>query len=282
MKVAVTGGSGKLGRATIRSLLHAGHEPISFDLVPPVTSLCPWSVIDFTDYGQVQEALTAVDWRHTGVDAVVHLAAIPGIGLRSNATTYRNNHLATYNVFNAARNVGIKNIAWASSETLFGIPIDDDPSYLPFDEESPIRPTSNYALAKLSDETIAREFCAWDPSLKMVGLRLSNVMELSDYDRFTEFQHDTSLRRWNLWAYIDAEDAGEAFVRSLEWPGQGLEILTIASPDTVMDRPTYELLARHFPSVPLKRAIIGRQALQSSDRAQKVLGWSPTRTWKAL
>src|SRR5439155_1359321 len=74
--------------------------------------------LDLTDYGQVVEALSGVDDRHDGVDAVVHLAAIPAPGLTTNSATFANNAPSTYNVFAAARAAGVRNVVWASSETV--------------------------------------------------------------------------------------------------------------------------------------------------------------------
>ena len=51
---------------------------------------------------------------------------------------------------------------------------------------------------------MARHFCRWDPELIMVGLRFSNVMDPEDYAAFPSFDADPSLRKWNLWGYIDA------------------------------------------------------------------------------
>ena len=53
---------------------------------------------------------------------------------------------------------------------------------------------------------MARQFCRWDPSLKVVGLRFSNIMEPKDYARFPAFDSDPQIRMWNLWGYIDARD----------------------------------------------------------------------------
>ena len=92
--------------------------------------------------------------------------------------------LSTYNVFEAARRAGIRNIVWASSETVLGLPFDTPPPYVPVDEEYPGRPETAYSLAKLLDETMAEQFCRWDPELKIVGLRFSNVMEPEDYAAF--------------------------------------------------------------------------------------------------
>ena len=60
-RVVVTGGSGKLGRAVIEELVEHGYEVTNLDLVPPLQPRCPFTRIDFTDYGQTYQALTAID-----------------------------------------------------------------------------------------------------------------------------------------------------------------------------------------------------------------------------
>ena len=49
------------------------------------------------------------------------------------------------------------------------------------------KPETAYALAKLMGEEMARQFCRWDPALKIIGLRFSNVMEPQDYRAFARF-----------------------------------------------------------------------------------------------
>jgi len=83
------------------------------------------------------------------VTAIVHLAAIPAPGLATNSMTFATNTISTYNVFEAARQLGIKNVVWASSETVLGLPFDTPPPYVPIDEEYPGRPESAYSLSKL-------------------------------------------------------------------------------------------------------------------------------------
>ena len=97
--VAVTGASGKLGRHVVRDLHEHGYRVVALDRVPDPGSPAQASVrVEFTDHGQVLEAFTAVDDRHQGLDAVVHLAAIPAPGLATNAVTFANNITASYNV----------------------------------------------------------------------------------------------------------------------------------------------------------------------------------------
>jgi nucleoside-diphosphate-sugar epimerase len=163
-RIVVTGGSGKLGRASVQDLIAHGYEVINADIVPPKESLCPFYKIDFENMAQVSELLSAMDFEHNrGVDAIVHLAAIPGPGIAPNETAFRVNTMSTYNVLEAARRLGIRNIVWASSETLLGLPFDEPPPYVPLDEEYAPRPQTGYSLSKFVGEEIAKQFCRWDP-----------------------------------------------------------------------------------------------------------------------
>lgn len=279
-RVVVTGGSGKAGRACISDLLAHGYEVVNIDRAQPAEQGCPFSSADLTDFGETIEALSMIDDRFRGVDAVVHLAAIPAPGLFPNAVTFKNNTLSTYNVFEAARRLGIKNVVWASSETVLGLPFDTPPPYAPLDEEYPGRPESAYSLSKLLGEEMAKQFCRWDPSLKIVGLRFSNIMEVADYARFAAFQDDAQARKWNLWGYIDARDAAQAVRRALEATFTGAEVFIIANADTAMRRPNAELMAEVFPDVALKGEIGPNQTLLSIDKARRMLGYEPEHSWR--
>ncbi|BCJ74712.1 UDP-glucose 4-epimerase [Catellatospora sp. IY07-71] len=278
--VAVTGGSGKLGRAVVRDLLDHGYDVVNLDVAPPREPLCPYTRIDFTDYGQAVEAFTAIDARYTKIDAVVHLAAIPGPGVTGNAATFANNITVSYNVFAAARAAGIRNVVWASSETVLGLPFDTPPPYLPVDEEYSGRPETAYSLAKHLDEQMAAQFCRWDPELKMIGLRFSNVMEPADYANFPSWQDDPRVRSWNLWSYIDCRDGAQAVRKALEYTVPGLEIFIIANADSVMHRESADLAAEVFPGLPWQRPVSGTETLLSIDKARRLLGYDPVHTWR--
>jgi nucleoside-diphosphate-sugar epimerase len=281
-RVAVTGGSGKLGRFAVAELLGHGWSVVNLDRVPPAEPLPgeAYTRIDFTEYGQAAEALTAIDDRYRSVDALVHLAAIPAPGLTANAATFANNMPATYNVFAAARLAGIRNVVWASSETVLGLPFDTPPPYLPVDEEYPGRPESTYSLVKHLEEQMAAQFCRWDPRLKMIGLRFSNVMAAADYAAFPSFDADPSLRKWNLWGYIDGRDGAQAIRLALDHQATGVDVFIISSPDSVMSRPTAELAAEVFPGVPVTRELGTHETLLSCDKARRVLGYRPAHTWR--
>lgn len=279
--VVLTGGSGKLGRPCLTELLEHGYSVTNVDLVRPPDDPCPFVGADLADMGQAMEVLHQVDDRHDGVDAVVHLAAVPAPGMVPGSELFRNNTVSTYNVFASARHLGIRNIVSASSETVLGLPFDVPPPYVPLDEEYPPRPESAYSLSKTMGEEMARQFCRWDPEMKIVSLRFSNVMLTEDYAEFPGFDDDPASRKWNLWSYIDARDGAQAVRKALEAPLTGAEVLIIASPDTVMTRPVTELMAEFFPDVPWRREVGPHESLFSTDKARRLLGYEPRHTWRS-
>ena len=278
MRVAVTGGSGKLGRSVVRRLGEDGHEVTNLDRTGARGR--GFTEVDLRNYGQVVDVLLGLEDRHAGFDALVHLAAIPAPGHAPDAATFENNMLATYNVFQAARRAGIKKIVYASSETVLGLPFDVDPPYIPVDEEYPARPESTYSLVKHLEEQMAIELTRWDPELSVTALRFSNVMDPEDYEEFPGFDADAKLRKWNLWGYIDGRDGAQAVARALEHGTPGFEAFIIANPDTVMSRSSASLAAEVFPKVPVVKELGEHETLLSIDKAKRLLGYAPEHSWR--
>ena len=277
MRIAVTGGSGKLGRTVVRTLRDEGNEVVNLDRFGE-----RWTTtqVDLTDFGQVIDAIAGVDDRHSGVDAIVHLGALPAPGIASDVATFHNNMLSTFNVFQAARRLGITRIVYASSETVLGLPFDVPPPYSPVDEDYPARPESTYSLVKHLEEQLAIELVRWNPELSITALRFSNVMDPADYEEFPSFDADATLRKWNLWGYIDARDGAQAVSRALANAAPGFDRFIIAAADTVMSRPNAELVAEVFPGVPLRGDLGVNDTLLSIDKARRVLGYEPRHSWR--
>ncbi|NYF10971.1 nucleoside-diphosphate-sugar epimerase [Leifsonia sp. AK011] len=278
MRIAVTGGSGKLGRAVVAHLRENGHEVLVIDRVAERSETSV--VVDLTDYGQVADVLQGLDDRHSGLDAVVHLAAIPAPGLAPDAAIFHNNMLSTYNVLQAARRAGIKRIVTASSETVLGLPFETPPPYIPVDEEYDTRPESTYSLAKHLEEELARKLVRWDPELSITALRFSNVMSPEDYADFASWQDDASIRKWNLWGYIDGRDGGQAVLRALELSRPGFGVFIIAAADTVMERDNASLVADVFPGVEVRGDLGEHDTMLSIAKARRVLGYEPKHSWR--
>lgn len=278
MRIAVTGGSGKLGSHVMRRLVADGHHVVNLDRTgqrgPSLV------VVDLRNYGQVLDTLLGLDDRHAGFDAVVHLGAIPAPGLVPDAATFENNMLSTYNVFQAARRAGIKRIVHASSETVLGLPFDQPPPYIPVDEEYPARPESTYSLVKHLEETMARELVRWDPELSISALRFSNVMDEADYASFPGFDADPLGRKWNLWGYIDGRDGAHAVACALANAQPGFEAYIIANADTVMSRDSASLAAEVFPDVEVRRELGEHETMLCIDKARRLLGYEPANSWR--
>lgn len=271
MRVVVTGGSGKGGRWVVGDLREHGYEVLNVDLRHDGSPHGQCVLADLTDLGQAHDVLA-------GADAVVHFAAIPAPELRAEGETFRINALSTYNIFAAAVAAGVRRVVWASSETVLGLPFDRPPDFAPIDESITPRPESSYALSKLVGETLAGQF-ARRSGIGFVGLRISNIMEPDDYAAFPASWTDPTLRRWNLWGYVDARDVATAARLALEVPIAGAEVCIVAAQDTVMTRPSADLMAEVFPGVPLTRPIEGRETLLSIDRARQLLGYEPAHRW---
>jgi nucleoside-diphosphate-sugar epimerase len=284
--IIVTGGSGKVGRACVRDLMEHGYDVTSIDMMPPPGQTNPptpgnvrYSRADVTDFGQAMAALSMIDERVEKVTGVVHLAAIPAPGQATNHVTFAVNTVSTYNIFEAARQLGIKNVVWASSETVYGIPYPKGPAYVPVDEEIQ-RPETAYSLSKLVGEEMAKQFCRWDPKLKIIGLRFSNVMEPQDYAQFPGFDADPRSRHWNLWTYIDARDAAQAIRLALESDLRGAEVFGIANADSVMSRSNDDLIKEVYPKAKRKVAFGKNDSLISIEKARRVLGYEPQYQWR--
>jgi nucleoside-diphosphate-sugar epimerase len=272
-RIAVTGGSGKAGRAVVRELIDHGYSVINIDIAASPDPLCHFLKTDLTDMGQAIDALR----RATGTverrrpfelaDAVIHLAAIPAPGLAPDATIFQHNMMTTYNVFSAATLLGLGRVVWASSETTFGLPFTRVmPSCAPLTEEHPPLPENSYALAKELCEEMARQMNRWNPGTSFVGLRISNIIQPDEYAMFAAWQADANIRKWNLWSYVDARDVAQACRLALEAPLSGAEHCIIAAADTVMARPSRELMAECFPSVPVAPSLQVFESLQSNAR----------------
>jgi nucleoside-diphosphate-sugar epimerase len=275
-RVCVTGASGQAGRAVVADLREHGYQVQPTDIaVTRADREDGMLQADLTDYGQAIEALSRAD-------AVVHLANIPAPGLSTPAVTFNHNITMNFNVFQAAAALKLSRVVWASSETTLGLPFDTPPRYAPVDEDHYPVPTSTYALSKVASETIAAHIADWS-GIPYIALRFSNIMAPEDYQRFAEFQDDPDQRRWNLWGYIDQRDVAQSCRLALEADAStvtGSPAFIIAAADTVMNRPSAELLAQVYPGIKLTRDVGEFGTLLAIDRAREVLGFVPAHSWR--
>ncbi len=105
MKIAITGGTGRIGRAIIELALSQGHSVVNIDRVPPPEGAAPPGVsfiqADITQYVEFEQALR-------DCDALIHMAAIPSPGHHPDHEVHNNNVTGSYNALRAAVEVGIR------------------------------------------------------------------------------------------------------------------------------------------------------------------------------
>ncbi|TDW16089.1 nucleoside-diphosphate-sugar epimerase [Rhizobium azibense] len=289
-RILFTGGSGKAGRHVVPWLVNAGYEVHNVDLVPldipGVTNL----IADITDSGQVFNALSM----HRdlpdlepgngvqGFDAVVHFAAIPRIQIKTDNETFRINTMGTYNVLEAAVKLGVRKIILASSETTYGVCFAEgkkDFHQFPLEEDYDVDPMDSYGLSKVLNEKTARAF-AERSGADIYALRIGNVIEPHEYDRFPGFIANPETRRRNAWNYVDARDLAQVVHLCIEKSGLGFQVFNAVNDTVTANMPSKELAKRFFPNVPFTREIGEHEGLLSNRKIREVLGFKEEHDWR--
>lgn len=290
MRLLFTGGSGKAGRHAVAYLRAQGHRVLNVDRIPLEQPGVDNRLADITDAGQMFDVMASYAGFDemepgTGVprfDAVVHFAAVPRLLLTSDNECYRTNTLGTYNVLDAAVKFGVRKIIFASSETTYGICFADGerkPEYLPIDEDHPVIPEDSYAMSKVVNEVTARSFQRRSGA-DIYGLRINNVIEPHEYaQNFPAYFADPSLRRRNIFAYIDARDLGHMVDCCLATDGLGFQIFNVSNDDHSVNLTSAELIARYYQGVPV-RETGAHDTFYSSEKAKRLLGYRPTHGWR--
>lgn len=282
MKVLITGAHGKVGRAATQALLDAGHDVVATDLTRPgferrAEGSARYQMADLTDAG---EAFAVV----RGVDAVVHVAAIPEPTGNPAHVVFRTNLMATFNVLEAAVRFGVKRFVNISSETVpgFFFPERDFlPDYAPVDEEHPVHPQDPYALSKHFGEQLMSA-AVERSDIRCISLRPSWVHNEGNYEQNLGPQvRDAAVLSPNLWSYIDVYDLADAIVLATESDLPGHEVFYIAAPDNVGGRDFGEILHRYYgDKIELRPTDRPDASGISSAKAQRMLGWTPKRSWR--
>ena len=281
LRIAVTGGRGRIGQHVVTDLRGRGAEVTAVDREPsPDPFFDPSITADLTDYGAVVASLY-------GCEAVVHLGANPwpDLDFPTGADRFANNSVSTFNVFQAAAQLGIRRVVWASSETVMGFPFDRvAPVRVPIREEDPALPRCAYAMSKLALEGVA-EHMATLHGITLIGLRLAHVVYPAslggnDYATFAPMREDASARRALLWKYLDVRDVLGVVAAAIEAPVTGALVVNVAAADTMMDTPTGELVAGAFPDCAVDPGIDRFGTTVDLSRARTALGWEPRVGWR--
>jgi uronate dehydrogenase len=193
MKVLITGAAGRIGTVLRRDLAHELRLTDAVELDDP-----GFARADLTDQA-------AVDRVVEGVDAVVHLGAVPDEA--PFAEIAGPNLHGTFHVFDACRRLGVRRIVYASSNHATGM----YPVGAPLDETSPPRPDGLYGVSKVYGEALGRMY-AERFGLEVVALRIGTCAERPPDRRalHTWLSHGDAVRLVD--AALTAPDVGFAIV----------------------------------------------------------------------
>ncbi|RIQ21467.1 NAD-dependent epimerase/dehydratase family protein [Jiangella rhizosphaerae] len=277
--VLVTGAAGLIGRAATLRFRSAGVAVTGLVLDDPGDLEVDRVVVgNAADRAAVDEALD-------GVDAVVHLAAIPAPMLGTPDEVFAGNTAATFTVLDAAGERGVRRAAIASSINALGLGWSPRPrvapAYLPLDEDLPTEAADPYSLSKYVDEVTAGAMVRRH-DMTVVSLRFPFVGGLGEADELDDrlpahaarVSGDPGLGARDLWLYLETRDAARALDLALRAEVTGSQVVFAAAGRTMAPYRTEDLLDAYYPAVPRRRASPGRTAPVDLSRAERLLGFT--------
>jgi UDP-glucose 4-epimerase len=269
MRIAVTGGNGRIGTAVIQLAIAQGHSVVNIDRLPKEANIpsVTYQQVDSTDYEALQNALQ-------GCDGLIHLAAIAAPGRHPDHIVHNNNVVSSYNALRAAAEVGIKRVCQASSINAVGGAYSRWPhyDYLPLDEKHPTCNEDPYSLSKWICEMQADSMVRRYEGMTIASLRIHGVV--SQRADSAQWQHaGRDIIAKHLWGYVRKDATARACLLSLTADFSGHEVFYIVAPDTMMDKPSLALKEQFFPEAALNGDLSSNNGFFNCQKAEQLLGW---------
>ena len=210
-KILITGGAGYIGSHTAVELLNEGYEVVVYDnlynsseeSIKRVEELTG-KTVKFYEGDILDAEFLKTMFEVEKIDAVIHCAALKAVGesVRKPLEYYQNNITGTLTLLGVMREVGVKNIVFSSSATVYG-----DPAMIPITEECPKGQCTNpYGWTKSMMEQIMTDLQKSDPEWNVVLLRYFNPVGAHKSGRIGE---DPKGIPNNLMPYISQVAVGK-------------------------------------------------------------------------
>ena len=270
MRIAVTGGSGDMGRNLIPHLLEQNHTVVSIDRALPATNIPGVSLLitDTRDFGQFVASIR-------GCDALVHLAAIRAPLNHPDPVVYAENTVGSYNALSAASALGIKRVCLASSINAIGGAFSRSPryDYFPVDEQHPTYAEDPYSLSKWVLEQQGDAFARRYEWMTIASLRLHWLLDSRERAvQITATMGDVATR--HLWAYTLLSEASRAILLSLTADFIGHEVFYITAPHTASSKSSQELAREYYPATEVQGEFSDHTSFFNCSKAGRLLGWT--------
>jgi UDP-glucose 4-epimerase len=294
MKVLITGACGFVGRELIRELEDHGHDLVLLDrqlpqeatvfvpgskerAVSPLEVNWPFLQVDIMDAAAVIKALE-------GVDAVIHLAAIPTGFPENGIETFTFNALGTFILLDACRQNQVKRFICSSSINAFGTFYwrlsgkAVEYCSLPLSEDFKPVPEDPYSLSKwVNEETCASFTRAY--GIHTAALRFGGIWSHQMYET-TMAAGLKPTEKWSndLWTWVHIQDIVKGIRQALEHEAlPAFGVYTLNAADTRCPEPSMELITKLRPEYAdiLTHPLEGRASLLSIDRAKNTFGYNP-------
>lgn len=275
MRVAVTGGSGRIGSSVVGELGAHGHEVINLDRCPPENPLpgVRFIEVDLTSRESVKPALEQVE-------AVCHLGEIPNVHVGPTPdAVYAANTRAGSLVLQLAGELKLKRVISTISCQVYGMWEHPRarPLHLPFDETHPVHPHNAYAAGKAANEMYAR-MIAETYGISVAVFRLPWVLPANwSYSE----QHLESLRKKptttdGFATYLHTRDAARAYRLAIESARGGFEVYHFCADEIMSLYPLAQRLREHHPDYPpLPDNWPAFKSPMLTDKARRHFGWIP-------
>jgi UDP-glucose 4-epimerase len=270
MKIAVTGGSGDMGRSLIPYLLEQNHTVVSIDRVLPASYVPGVNFVsaDTRDFGQFIASIR-------GCDALIHLAAIRAPGNYPDPVVYADNTVSSYNALCAASTLGIQRVCLASSINAIGGAFSRSPryNYFPVDEQHPTYTEDPYSLSKWVLEQQGDSFARRYESMSIASLRFHWLLDSRETAvQYTANLGDVAIR--HLWAYSLLGECNRAILLSITAEFSGHEVFYITAPRTASPEASPDLANKYYPSTEVRGDFSGNDSFFDCSKAARILGWT--------
>lgn len=278
--VVLAGRLDRTGRWLAKHLAETGWDVTCISLSRSNWELGGYRGISFRAADLTEQVETAEAISTENPDAVVHWATLPSPERHSGMRIFENNVVGAYNVLTAAGRANAR-IAWASNESAYGFQLAGEPTlpeYLPLDEEHPLRPQDPYGTSKAVGEQIGA-MVARRYGVPVASIRGSWVQFPSEYDCL-DARDNLATGAGNFWSYVDVRDVVTAIERAITVDFDGHEPFIVSAADNYLDEPIEDALIEFFGGVPERSTISGSDSALSTEKAESMLGWTPTHSWR--